>query len=491
MSERAKNMLTQLKVLKYLKRFSIEKKLMAQNLMLYIVFMWFITLIFNKMSMSTRKDTIMINRDFVPVVNQLQWQKDSFEANNETVLSLEDAIWKDNSIFTYDSEMENQWFAEDQVMKPQKTKSILFFKVITEKIRHKHMVPYVLIDENDLIKNQAENISALNAHLQTQNDMKNRLGLFSTMDNLYGYYILDTDKYSDPYGMKSLKFKIKRSLIHHWLPVIGFFGFFTEIMRSGLDETQDINMDANHELISAMVPYFDAAVHNLNDTEYYTSFIDSSSQMQNLDEPIGFLALFTNKLDCSLAVESSPSISVYNFLTTDNFLSDTPPSFNMSWFEYLIFKIKGMVKSFMVISLLIVLVHSLNMGHIYLKYSLFLLCIFLKISFIIKMTAFVIFICDDFSEILLVRHKGSINFRIESYVASFVFINYYCTYTMSMSILPILWYLTFLLKRAYEHLCNISVVYDQLINVSNTIEALSAVTNNNHADTLYYALNRL
>lgn len=68
--------------------------------------------------------------------------------------------------------------------------------------------------------------------------------------------------------------------------------------------------------------------------------------------------------------EIKPRITFKNFLSTKIIFENIPTGFSMSFAEFIFFKIGIMLKSAMIISSFVLIIHSMNYIHLLLKYSL-------------------------------------------------------------------------------------------------------------------------
>ena len=102
----------------------------------------------------------------------------------------------------------------------------------------------------------------------------------------------------------------------------------------------------------------------------------------------------------------------------------------------------------------------------------------------------VLVLTDEYSEVILTRHKGYYRYRIECYVASLLYLNCYSIYSRHPNYIPICCYLMFVIKRGFDYILSISVTTDHLLAISNTVETISHVANNDHAEVLFLFLNK-
>ena len=277
-----------------------------------------------------------------------------------------------------------------------------------------------------------------------------------------------------------------------WSPITGVFKFIIEILSHGLDETIAINEDSDHELLQDMIPHFESAVKDLNNTANFISHITYPEfNIDEYSQPIGFIVLFTESIEW----EQQPKfdyrsrLTFKNFLSTKNVFENIPSGFSMSFAEFIFFKIGIMLKSAIIISSFVLIIHSMNYIHLLLKYSLLIYLVLSDMDIFLRIAVLWLLLSDDYAEIILTRHRGFVNYRIEWYVASFLLLNWYSIYSRTTNYIPICWYLIFVIKRAFDYILSMSVVADHLLAISNTVETISRVTNNDHAEVLFLFLN--
>lgn len=239
-----------------------------------------------------------------------------------------------------------------------------------------------------------------------------------------------------------------------------------------------MNNDANHEFLSQMIPQFIMTVLDIRGGNSHTSFVSENFNISGYSKPVGFSVLFTYELNCNEQLNDS---SIYYEVF--------PANYRMKFWQFLGFKIKIILRSLMIVSAIVLLIHSMNYVNIYVKYSLLLFSLLVNTSWVIRIILFTLLATDDFSEILLIRHRGYVKYRIEIYLGCFFILNLYSVYSVSTRILPMIGFFIFVAKRGFDYLLKISLIYDMLLNISKTTETLTAITGNYHSEVIYLFVN--
>jgi hypothetical protein len=348
----------------------------------------------------------------------------------------------------------------------------MYFKAVSQDQKHQMMTPYVQVDKR---QNSAKDKYIKDPH---------RIGYFDYNSNLYGYYVFDPEKdFVENDLSKSITRKIKRTVLGHFDPFTSLFSFFFEILSNGFDEIVNINNDHDHEFLDNMVPLFMSSMMQFNSEDAFTSFLSEDFD-RSYSPAIGFHVLFIKKAHCHNLHQESNNITLSNFLSSKNILSNQPDAFPISYFGFVIFKLRIMIKSLMLISTIVLLIHVLRCY----KYLLLYFMLILDTSWVIKLIITVLVLGDTFAEILLTRHKGCVRYRYELYLYSMMFLNYYSIKDYGNNYAPLWLYLIFVTKRAADYLLTISILADQFMSLSNTVTSLSALSGNTHAEVLYLFL---
>ena len=155
MKERVLHAFIQLKFLKFLSKYSLQRKLFIQNILLYFMFFWLITLLFYQVSYSYRKDILIGHTQILPKIKSELWPKIPLRIDHVSISK------------NYD-------------------KKVIVFKIVPEKSRNKYMSAYVLLNDKSKLMN----------HIYYD---KQRLGIYSFGQELYGYYVTPDDNYADSF----------------------------------------------------------------------------------------------------------------------------------------------------------------------------------------------------------------------------------------------------------------------------------------------------
>lgn len=172
-------------------------------------------------------------------------------------------------------------------------------------------------------------------------------------------------------------------------------------MSYGLDEVVDINKDPNHDYLSNMVPLFMSSIMRFNSEDAFTSFLSHEFD-RNIPVAVGFHVLFIKEVQLNTLHKKESNVTLSNFLSSKNFLSDQPNAFPISFYEFVVFKLRILIKSIMFVSTVVLLIHVLRTY----KYSLLYFMMVLDTSWVIKLVITVLVLGDTYAEILLTRHKG-------------------------------------------------------------------------------------
>ena len=89
-----------------------------------------------------------------------------------------------------------------------------------------------------------------------------------------------------------------------------------------------------------------------------------------------------------LAFEAKARLTFRNFLSTKNLFENIPTGFSSSFAEFIFFKVGIMLKSAIIVSSFVLIIHSMNYIHLLLKYSLLIYLVFSEMDIFLKIAVF-------------------------------------------------------------------------------------------------------